>query len=172
MISPDDTNRILMRIEHAIATCATVKDVATAFMRILKIELPHFDWVGVYWLRGKELHLGPFEGSATVHERIYLGDGVCGTAVAEGTNQIVRDVRDRENYVACNATTRSEIVVLIRDSFGGVLGQIDADSNLIDAFDHTDEMLLEAVGSRLAAFARRRGGSEKEEAAQVPVDDE
>ena len=172
MISPDDTNRILMRIEHAIVTCATVNDVATAFMRILKIELPHFDWVGVYWLRGKELHLGPFEGSATEHERIYLGDGVCGTAVAEGTNQIVRDVRDRENYIACNATTRSEIVVLIRDSFGGVLGQIDADSNLIDAFDHTDEMLLEAVGNRLAAFARRRGGSEKEDAAAAPVDGE
>jgi GAF domain-containing protein len=172
MISPDDTNRILMRIEHAMATCATVNDVATAFMRILKIELPHFAWVGVYWLRGKELHLGPYEGSPTEHRRIYMGDGVCGTAVAEGTNQIVRDVRERENYIACSASTRSEIVVLIRDSFGGVLGQIDADSNQVDAFDHTDEMLLEAVGSRLAAFARRRGGTETDSDDKGSVDED
>ena len=170
MISPDDTNRILMRIEHAMATGASVADVAAAFMRILKIELPHFHWVGVYWLRGKELRLGPFEGSVTEHERIHVGDGVCGRAVAEGTNQIVRDVRSREDYIACSPATLSEIVVLIRDSFGGVLGQIDADSNQVDAFDHTDEMLLESVGSRLAAFVRRRGGNEKRH--DAPTEDE
>jgi L-methionine (R)-S-oxide reductase len=159
MVSPDDTTRILMRVEHALGSATEVEEAAAAFMRILKAELPHVSWVGVYWLHGKELALGPYVGPEPDHVRIAVGEGVCGTAIAEGTNQIVHDVRARESYLACSPTVRAEIVVLIRDSFGGVLGQIDADSDEVGAFDHTDEMLLEAVAGKLATFARRRGGT-------------
>jgi len=162
MITPDDTTRILMRIEHAMGACTEIEEAAGSFMKILAGELPHATWVGVYWLRGRELVLGPFVGKETEHVRIAVGEGVCGTAIAEGKNLIVRDVTGEENYLACDASTRSEIVVLIRDTFGGVLGQIDADSDRPAAFDHTDEMLLEAVASRLAAFVRRHGGAPKE----------
>ncbi len=71
-------------------------------------------------------------------------------AVAEGRNQIVDDVRQVANYLACSVATRSEIVVLIRRG-DEILGQIDADSDSPSAFDTSDETLLAAVAKRLAA---------------------
>ena len=159
MITPDDTTRILMRVEHAMGACTEIDEAAATFMRVLQSEIPQVTWAGVYWLQAKELVLGPFSGPETEYVRIPMGDGICGTAAAEGTNRIVQDVRLEDNYLACSATTRSEIVVLIRDTFGGVLGLIDADSDQVGGFDHTDEMLLEAVGTRLAAFVRRRSAA-------------
>lgn len=74
-----------------------------------------YHWVGIYTLQGSELHLGPYHGPTTDHLRIPVGRGVCGTAVAENRNQIVADVRELTNYLACNLETRSEIVVLVRE---------------------------------------------------------
>jgi L-methionine (R)-S-oxide reductase len=108
-------------------------------------------WVGVYWLRGSELVLGPYVGLPTEHVRIPVGRGVCGTAVAENMNQIIEDVRELENYLACNLETRSEIVVLIRHpDTGKILGQIDVDGTEVGAFDESDEALLEVIGERIA----------------------
>src|SRR5262249_21238490 len=87
---------------------------AAIAMRLLAESLPHYRWVGVYWLDGDSLILGPYVGAPTEHSRIPVGRGVCGTAVAEGKNQIVADVRVLSNYLACSLETRSEIVVLIR----------------------------------------------------------
>jgi len=95
--------------------------------------------------------LGPYVGAATEHTVIPVGQGVCGTAVATDTNQVVIDVRLRDNYLACSLETRSEIVVLIRDPQNGqILGQIDADGHAVGAFDASDEALLEAIAERLA----------------------
>lgn len=113
--------------------------------------LPNYDWVGVYWLRGNRLELGPFVGAPTEHKVIPVGRGVCGTAVAEGRNQLVADVRELENYLACSLETRSEIVVLIRSSDGSILGQIDADGHEVGAFDQSDEELLTKVAELIAS---------------------
>jgi L-methionine (R)-S-oxide reductase len=119
-------------------------------VRFLAATFPHYRWVGVYWLEGDTLALGPYVGPATEHTRIPVGRGVCGTAVAEGKNQVVPDFRRLANYLACSVETRSEIVVLIRRS-GRVVGQVDADGHEVGAFDATDEALLEAVAGRLAS---------------------
>ncbi|GIV05979.1 MAG: hypothetical protein KatS3mg016_1554 [Fimbriimonadales bacterium] len=114
-------------------------------------RLPHFHWVGIYWLKGNELVLGPYVGPPTEHVRIPVGRGVCGTAVAENMNQIVEDVRTLENYLACNLETRSEIVVLIRcPNSGRILGQIDVDGTEVGAFDESDEAMLEVIAERIA----------------------
>ena len=84
---------------------------------------PGYDWVGVYALHGNELLLDEYVGEATEHTHIPVGKGVCGTAVAENRNMVVEDVRDLENYLACSIETRSEIVVLIRNQDGKVLGK-------------------------------------------------
>ncbi len=118
-------------------------------MRLLADAFSHYRWVGIYWLEQDELVLGPFVGAPTEHQRIPIGRGVCGTAVAEGKNQIVADVRQLRNYLACSLETRSEIVVLIRKA-GRIIGQIDADGDEEGAFDATDEALLTAVAERLA----------------------
>ncbi|MCX7924930.1 MAG: GAF domain-containing protein, partial [Fimbriimonadales bacterium] len=109
-------------------------------MQYLHDRLPHFHWVGIYWLKGNELVLGPYVGPPTEHVRIPVGRGVCGTAVAENMNQIIEDVREIENYLACNLETRSEIVVLIRHPDDGrIIGQIDVDGTEVGAFDESDE---------------------------------
>ena len=120
-----------------------------AAMELIHDRHDLYDWIGVYVLRGDVLHLGPYAGAPTEHTRIPVGKGVCGTAAAEKQNQIVHDVREVDNYIACSPHVRSEIVVLIRDG-DGVLGQIDVDSDQVGAFDEEDEFFLTELGDLLA----------------------
>lgn len=121
-----------------------------AVMRYLHDHRDDYHWVGVYKLEGPELVLGPYVGPETDHARIPIGRGVCGTAVAENKNQIVRDVRELTNYLACNLETRSEIVVLIRErSSQRILGQIDVDGTKVGQFGKEEEAFLAAVAERL-----------------------
>jgi GAF domain-containing protein len=116
-----------------------------------------WDWVGVYVMRDGVLELGPFVGEPTEHRRIEVGVGVCGTAVATGTNQRIDDVAELENYLACSVGTRSELVVLIREG-SEIVGQFDVDSDEPGAFTEEDERFLEqlaaVVAGRCAELAR------------------
>jgi len=107
-------------------------------------RLPGYNWCGVYRLEGDALILDEYVGTQTDHTRIKVGVGVCGTAVDEDRNQVVEDVRQLDNYLACSLQTRSEIVVLIRMG-DAVLGQIDVDGHEVGGFDRTDEEFLEQV---------------------------
>lgn len=112
---------------------------------------PRFDWVGVYLFNEdkNELWLHNYVGAPTEHAKIPVGTGVCGTAVAEKANQIVNDVSEVENYLACNPDTRSEIVVLIRAG-DQIFGQIDVDSSDEAAFTEDDEKEISAIADKLA----------------------
>ncbi len=112
-----------------------------------------YDWVGVYLLEEGELRLHNYIGEETEHTRIAVGHGVCGTAVAENRDINVPDVRALDNYIACSAHTRSEIVVLIRDSATDVVhGQLDLDSNREAAFTEADERELKIVADWLGGL--------------------
>jgi GAF domain-containing protein len=120
-------------------------DDATALGEVVALlakERPLWTWVGIYLLKGETLILGPYVGPETNHTRIPVGVGVCGTAVFLNDNLVIRDVRQVENYLACSATTRSEIVVLIKHK-GEIVGQFDVDSDQVGAFGPDDEILLE-----------------------------
>jgi len=121
---------------------------------------PRFDWTGVYELFSDDvLRLGPFVGAPTDHVFIGVGNGVCGTAVAERRNMNIPDVREITNYLACSVSTRSELVVLIR-SGDVIYGQIDIDSHQVGAFSDTSVAKVERVADWLAgAYARARGAS-------------
>lgn len=108
-----------------------------------------FNWVGIYKLKGQTLVLGPYLGAHTDHTHIPVGRGVCGTAVAQNKDQNVPDVRERENYLACSLETRSELVVLIRDSAGKILGQIDIDSHVPSAFGAQEEAQVKRIAQEL-----------------------
>jgi len=112
-------------------------------------SLPGYDWSGIYALHGDELVLDAYVGAATDHTRIAVGVGVCGTAVAENANQVIDDVRELTNYLACSTQTRSEIVVLIRRG-DEILGQIDIDGHTVGRFTREDEEMLEALAAVLA----------------------
>lgn len=114
---------------------------------------PPFDWVGVYLLNGDHLVLHSYIGRPTDLVRIPVGDGVCGTAIAEGRDINVPDVDAVENYLACSAETRSEIVVLIRGD-DRILGEIDIDSDSSAAFGEHEEgqlrRIADAIGELIA----------------------
>ncbi len=117
-----------------------------------------FDWVGVYLLTDDrlELWLHNYMGIPTEHARIPVGEGVCGTAVAEGTNQNVPDVSAFPGYLACSPDVRSELVVLIRAG-GEIFGQFDIDSSKSEAFSPVDEASLQMIADKLAEqLARER----------------
>ncbi len=156
MIPPAEARAFLSELDAALP--ASPQPAALA-MRLIAVRFPHYRWVGVYWLEGDMLVLGPYVGAATEHDRIAVGQGVCGTAVAQNKNQVIADVRAVANYLACSVETRAEIVVLIRRS-GQVIGQIDADGHEVGAFDTSDEALLIEVAARLAQVETNRGDAE------------
>ena len=102
--------------------------------------------VYLYMMQHGELALEAHAGRATDHTRIAVGVGVCGTAVALGT-----DVRARENYLACNLETRAELVVLIRRG-DEILGQIDVDSDTVDPFTDAEHAEVRRVADALAVL--------------------
>ncbi|HEU4940112.1 MAG TPA: GAF domain-containing protein [Candidatus Eisenbacteria bacterium] len=121
---------------------------------------PRFDWTGIYELFSDDvLRLGPFVGAPTDHVFIGVGNGVCGTAVAERRNMNIPDVREITNYLACSVSTRSELVVLIR-SGDVIYGQIDIDSHQVGAFSDSSVAKVERVADWLAgAYTRARGAA-------------
>ena len=113
--------------------------------------LPDLNWSGFYRLVDGELVLGPFQGKAACI-RIPLGKGVCGTAAAERRTQLVADVHAFPGHIACDAASRSELVVpIVRD--GALLGVLDLDSPSPARFVEEDargcETLMELLAARL-----------------------
>lgn len=98
--------------------------------------LPIASWVGFYVRRGDELVLGPFQGKIAC-VRIAFGRGVCGTAAAEKRTVIVDDVATFPGHIACDAGSRSEIVVPIVKA-GALVAVLDLDSYEPGAFDEVD----------------------------------
>ena len=135
-------------VETLVASDASDEEVLTDVVRWIHEARPLWDWSGIYLLVGDTLVLGPRTAPAD-HSRIAIGDGVCGTAVAEDRNQVVDDVREVENYLACSIHTRSELVVLIRDA-GKIVGEFDIDSDTVGAFTQEDEALLEEMGTLIS----------------------
>lgn len=112
---------------------------------------PPYTSVYLYMLHDDELLLEAWSGRDTLHTRIPVGQGVCGTAVATGQDQNIGDVRAIENYLACNLFTRSELVVLIRRG-DRILGQIDVDSDQADPFSAEEETAVRKVADALAVL--------------------
>jgi GAF domain-containing protein len=106
--------------------------------------LPDLNWAGFYFLQtADELVLGPFQGKVAC-VRIAVGKGVCGTSVAERKTMRVADVHEFPGHIACDAASRSELVVpLIRD--GQAFGVLDLDSPLPGRFDVDDQVGLERL---------------------------
>jgi len=142
-------------LRAAIAEAPQPDAGAQRVVDLLHDRFPHYDWVGIYWVDGTDLVLGPWIGpEATEHTRIPIGSGVCGAAAASGQTEIVPDVDADPRYLACFASTKSEIVVPIFDG-GEVIGEIDIDGSDLDAFDEMDARFLEEVAALVAPLRRR-----------------
>lgn len=110
--------------------------------------LPRLNWAGFYRTIDGNLVLGPFQGK-TACIRIVSGQGVCGTALASGATQLVPDVHAFPGHIACDADSRSELVVPVwRD--GRVIAVIDLDSPEPARFDAEDAVGIEALAAAIA----------------------
>ena len=114
---------------------------------LLKTNFPNTVFAGFYLFDGNELILGPFQGGVSC-VRIALGKGVCGESAASRQTVIVGDVKTYPNYISCDSSARSEIVVpMVKE--GRLLGVLDLDSSLVDDYDDLDLKYLEEFVSIL-----------------------
>ena len=114
---------------------------------LLKTSFPNTVFAGFYLFDGNELILGPFQGGVSC-VRIALGKGVCGESAASLQTVIVGDVKIYPNYISCDSSARSEIVVpMVKE--GRLLGVLDLDSSLVDDYDDLDQKYLEEFVSIL-----------------------
>ena len=114
---------------------------------LLNDNLDQINWVGFYLIENNELILGPFQGHpACVH--ISIGKGVCGTAVANNQTQLVDDVNTFPGHIACDANSKSEIVVPIHVN-NEIIGVLDIDAPITQRFSKDDQQGLEEIVSIL-----------------------
>ncbi len=107
--------------------------------------LPDLNWVGFYFYDGTELVIGPFQGLPAC-VRIPLDKGVCGAAASTRRTQRIADVHDFPGHIACDAASRSELVVpLVLD--GALVGVFDIDSPVPGRFDVEDQEGLETIAT-------------------------
>ncbi|MCL1037521.1 GAF domain-containing protein [Shewanella corallii] len=144
----------LNRQAEALLTGETNMIAAMAnFSALVNEALPELNWVGFYIREGEQLVLGPFQGKVAC-ARIPWGRGVCGTAAATNTTQLIDDVHSFEGHIACDSASNAEIVVPVRHK-GEVVAVLDIDSPEFNRFDDIDRQGLEALVKTLesALFA-------------------
>ncbi len=113
------------------------------FAALVYHGLPDLNWAGFYFLRGEELVLGPFQGRPAC-VRIAMGRGVCGTAALRRSSILVPDVHEFPDHIACDAASRSELVVPLIDG-DRLIGVFDLDSPRPNRFQAEDQTGIEAA---------------------------
>lgn len=110
---------------------------------IIAAYMDDINWAGFYLIVEGELVLGPFQGKPACN-RIEVGKGVCGTAVATGQPQVIKNVLELENHIACDSASRSELVIPIYKE-GTIFGVLDIDSPSFDRFGDLEKTSMEEL---------------------------
>ena len=125
-------------------------EILADVVNFLYENFSNYSWVGIYIVQDNDLILGPWKGKeATEHTRIPIGKGICGSAAASGETEIISDVNSDDRYLACFVSTKSEIVVPIKKD-KRILGEIDIDSDIKNAFSKKDKDFLEKIADMLS----------------------
>jgi GAF domain-containing protein len=134
---------LLSQIDSLIIKEDNVMSSLSNLTAILKSTFERISWVGFYLYDGQKLYLGPFQGNLAC-TNIEIGKGVCGLAANNRETIVVPDVENFPGHIACDARSKSEIVVPIvkNDELFGVL---DLDSYAYNSFDDIDKTYLEKV---------------------------
>jgi GAF domain-containing protein len=124
----------------------TLDDIAlmATINSVLANRFPHFFWTGFYRVCGDRLVVGPYIGTVGCLQ-IEFGRGVCGTAAARRETVIVPDVSQFPGHIACDANSKSEIVVPVFDREGTLTAVLDVDSDQLNAFGEEDRAGLEKI---------------------------
>jgi GAF domain-containing protein len=135
-------DKIIQILSQKISVAAKLQEICD----FLKQHVPHYHWVGFYFVLAgqKKLKLAQFAGKPTEHTIIPFGKGICGQVAESNETFVVQDVTEQDNYISCGFDVKSEIVVPIFQE-GKNIGQIDIDSHDIAPFNDEDEILLAFV---------------------------
>lgn len=142
-----DYKKASYEIEKIISKSKSVLEDVVGF---LNKNFDYYSWVGIYIVKGNDLILGPWSGSqATEHKKIPIGIGICGSAAATGKTEIIADVNSDSRYLSCFVSTKSELVVPIKKE-GKIVGELDIDSDIKNAFKKEDKFFLEKIADMLS----------------------
>lgn len=144
-------------LAERIAALTAGEDDVIALMATLACEIHHdddrFDWTGFYRVVAPDLlKIGPYQGGHGCLQ-IPFSRGVCGACARSGEAQIVDDVDAFPGHIACAATTRSELVLPVRDAAGALIAVLDIDSDRPAAFTRADADALQSILDRVFAGA-------------------
>ena len=142
---------VLERLPDLLHSCPDPESAMASVAALLKESLPHFYWVGFYRVAPDgSLRVGPYQGPPACPV-LAPGAGVCGEALRRRATVLVPDVQQFGGHIACDAGSRSEIVVPLLAAPGSEpLGVLDVDSDRRNAFDETDRLQLEEIAARVA----------------------
>lgn len=145
------------QLSQSIDALTKGEDDIIALMATVACEVHHsddrFDWTGFYRVTAPDLlKIGPYQGG---HGCLVIpfSRGVCGAAARSGEIQLVADVDAFSDHIACSSSTKSELVLPVRNSSGQLIGVFDIDSDQPDAFTAQDAQALDAILS--AVFQQR-----------------
>lgn len=130
-------SELLTKTPDPVARMATV-------VALLHHKMPHFFWTGFYRLLDGDLVVGPYQGPLAC-QVLARGQGVCWAGVQRGESVVVPDVEKFPGHIACDARSKSEIVIPLRDAEGRITGVLDVDSDRLAAFDEVDREGLEPI---------------------------
>jgi L-methionine (R)-S-oxide reductase len=120
-------------------------DILDNIIDILYSTFEKYNWIGIYFVKGDFLSLGPWRGeNQTEHTKISIGAGICGSAAKTGKTELIPNVNQDNRYLSCFVSTKSELVVPIKHS-NKIIAEIDIDSNVSDAFTAEDVNLIEEI---------------------------
>ena len=154
----DKAERCAYALEQTAALLRDETDLYAGLANVsagLMLLLPGLNWLGFYLLRQDGLVLGPFQGKPAV-SHIALGAGVCGTAAARGEAQLVPDVHQCCNHIACDIASASELVLPIFAG-GRLYALLDMDSPVTGHFDEEDLAGLQPVADAVGKWIERTG---------------
>lgn len=142
-------------LKNALLSLTAGETNEVALMATVACEVHHsddrFDWTGFYRVTEPELlKIGPYQGG---HGCLVIpfSKGVCGAAAREEKTQLVADVETFEGHIACASSTRSELVIPVKNAHGTLIGVFDIDSDQADAFTHKDADNLSEIISNVFA---------------------
>ncbi|HOC24040.1 MAG TPA: GAF domain-containing protein [bacterium] len=136
--------RVRAQVKRQVDPIATLANTTA----ILKEYFPSFFWVGFYFIREEYLLLGPFQGPPAC-VKIARNQGVCAASAERQQTILVPDVHEFPGHVACDARSRSEIVVPVHDEMGTLRAVLDVESESLAAFDEQDAAGLQTVAGLL-----------------------
>ncbi len=134
---------LIKQLPHVLEGETNVITNFANFSALLFNSMENVNWVGFYVFTGKELLLGPFQGKPAC-VRLQLGKGVCGTSFATNETLVVDNVDEFPGHIACDAESKSEIVIPIAKD-GDLYGVLDIDSPKLSRFDENDKKNLEIL---------------------------